>query len=82
MILALEGEAGEGVFISHYEERIQMSLVLISDDWFVELGQTCEAARNGTIQSFKSPYFWVCNKSRLKLYMIFLFSKLNASKIA
>ena len=47
MILALEGEAGEGVPIPHYEERIQMSLVLISDDWSVELGQTYEAARNG-----------------------------------
>ena len=45
--LALEGEAGEGVLIPHYEERFQMSLVLISADWSVELGQTCEAARNG-----------------------------------
>lgn len=24
-----------------------MSLVLISDDWSVELGQTCAVARNG-----------------------------------
>ena len=52
MILALEGDAGEGVPIPHYEERIQMSLVLISDDWSVELGQTCEAARNGTTTYF------------------------------
>lgn len=27
-----------------------MSLVLISDDWSVELGQTCVAARNGKKQ--------------------------------
>ena len=52
MILALEGEAGEGVPIPHYEERFGMSLVLISDDWSVELGQTCEAARNGTTAYF------------------------------
>ena len=40
------------------KERIRMSLVLISDDWSVELGQTCEAARNGTTTYFCFDILW------------------------
>ena len=57
-----------------FEERIQATLMVASDDWSVELGQTCEsdcniiyavtiAARDGATDNESKKYFKVLHFS-------------------